>query len=129
MADDTYHIDIDARNGRAYVKAEGNISASKIQKTFFAIIMNNAWQKGDKSILWDLKKVIFPESFGFGDIFQTAQLSKTVAKPGKSAVLVRSNSDMVKKVANYYQAVATLSTPRTIGIFFYHEEAMNWLDS
>lgn len=129
MSDDAYCIDFDVHSGRAYVEAEGNISSSKIKSTFFAITMNDAWQKSDRSIIWNLKNATFPESFEFGKIFQTAQVTKNIANPGKSAVLVNNTSEMIRMVADYYRVLAKQSTPREIEIFFSNEEAMDWLDS
>lgn len=118
MTNDTYRINIDELSGRAYVEAEGIISASNVRNTFIVIAMNETWQKGDRSILWRTKRATFSESFQFGDILQSAHTSRTVAKSGKSAIVVNKTSDMLKKVANYYKSLASLSTPRKIRNIF-----------
>jgi hypothetical protein len=129
MTNDTYKINIDKLSGRAYVEAEGIISASIVRNTFLVIAINGTWQKGDKSILWRTARATFSESFEFGNIFQTARISKTAARSGKSAIVVNYTSEMIKMVADYYKALALLSTPRKIEIFFSNEEAMRWLDT
>ena len=78
--------------------------------------------------MWRLNQASFPQSFEFANIFQTTKLSIAIIKPGKTAVVVDKSSDMVKKVARFYQSIALAATPRRIEIFFDEDEAIAWLD-
>lgn len=128
MADDIYFTKIDGDNGRAFVDIEGNLNTIKIRNTFIAIRINKNWQRGDHSILWRLEKSSFPESFEFGDIINTTQLSRVVSLPCKSAIILNENSKMITMVANFYKSIASDNVDRKIEIFFNYKDAIAWLD-
>ena len=127
MSEDTYALRFDESSGCARVDIQGELDAQKIRNTFAAIALNKKWAEGERTVLWRATQALFPPSFEFADIFQTTQLSKALTKPGKSAIIVRKNSDMVKKVAHFYQGIALTSTARKIEIFFDEDEALAWL--
>ena len=128
MPEGTYLIHFDASGGRAYVNVQGALSAKKIRNTFAAIALNDMWVNGDRTVLWQARQALFAPSFEFGDIFQTTQLSKVLTKPGKSAIVVEKNSEMVKRVARFYQGIALTETARKINVFFDEDAAIAWLD-
>ena len=128
MSEGEYDIQFDESSGRAYVNVLGELDAQKIRNTFAIIVLNKKWSDGDKTVLWRLKQASFSQSFEFANIFQTTKLSIAIIKPGKSAIVVDKSSDMVKKVARFYQGIALTSTPRKIEIFFDEDEAIAWLD-
>jgi hypothetical protein len=128
MPEGTYAIDFDASAGRAYVNVQGALSAKKIRNTFAAIALNDIWANGDRAVLWQARRALFPPSFEFADIFKTTQLSKAFTKPGKSAIVVAQNSEMVKRVARFYQSIALTETTRNINVFFDEDAAVAWLD-
>jgi hypothetical protein len=128
MSEGGYDIQFDESSGRAYVNVRGELDAQKIRNAFAIIVLNKKWSDGDKTVLWRLKQASFSQSFEFANIFQTTKLSIAIIKPGKSAIVVDKSSDMVKKVARFYQGIALTSTPRKIEIFFDEDEAIAWLD-
>ena len=128
MADETYLIKIDRDNGRAFVDVEGDLNAIKIRNTFIAIRINKNWQCGDHSILWRLKKASFPDSFEFGDIITTTQLTRVVSPPCKSAIILNNNSNMIAMVASFYKSIAADDVDRQIEILFNYKDAMTWLN-
>ena len=128
MSEGEYDIQFDESSGRAYVNVLGELDAQKIRNTFAIVVLNKKWSDGDKTVLWRLKQASFSQSFEFANIFQTTKLSIAIIKPGKSAIVVDKSSDMVKKVARFYQGIALTSTPRKIEIFFDEDEAIAWLD-
>jgi hypothetical protein len=128
MSEGEYDIQFDESSGRAYVNVRGELDAQKIRNAFAIVVLNKKWSDGDKTVLWRLKQASFSQSFEFANIFQTTKLSIAIIKPGKSAIVVDKSSDMVKKVARFYQGIALTSTPRKIEIFFDEDEAIAWLD-
>ena len=128
MPDNTYAIQFDESSGCAYVDMQGELDAQKIRNTFATIALNKKWADGERTALWRATQVLFPASFEFAHIFQTTQLSKALTTPGKSAIVVEESSDMVKKVAHFYQGIATTSTARKIEVFFDEDEAVAWLN-
>jgi hypothetical protein len=128
VSEGEYDIQIDELSGRAYVNVRGELDAQKIRNAFAIVVLNKKWSDGDKTVLWRLKQASFSQSFEFANIFQTTKLSIAIIKPGKSAIVVDKSSDMVKKVARFYQGIALTSTPRKIEIFFDEDEAIAWLD-
>lgn len=128
MSEGGYDIQFDESSGRAYVNVRGELDAQKIRNAFAIVVLNKKWSDGDKTVLWRLKQASFSQSFEFANIFQTTKLSIAIIKPGKSAIVVDKSSDMVKKVARFYQGIALTSTPRKIEIFFDEDEAIAWLD-
>ena len=129
MAEDIYPIEFDRSIGRAHVKISGEINAAKIGNTFLAIAMNEDWANGDRSVLWQLERAFFPESFEFSDIFKATQISMAFAKPGKSAFVVEKSSVMQERVARFYQSIAATTTERNTNLFYSKKEAVAWLDS
>lgn len=128
MSEDIYPIQFDASRGRACVDMAGKLDAQKIRNTFAVIALNKAWVDGERTVLWRADQATFSPSFEFADIFQTTQLSKALTIPGKSAIVVAESSDMVKKVARFYQGIAMTSTPRKIEVFYDEDEAIAWLN-
>ena len=128
MPEDTYAIQFDPPGGRARVDMQGELNAQKIRNTFAVIALNKQWADGERTVLWRATQTSFPPSFEFADVFQTTQLSKALTRPGKSAIVVGKSSDMVKKVARFYQSIALTSTPRKVEVFFDEGEAIAWLD-
>jgi hypothetical protein len=123
-----YAIQFDDSSGRAYVNVQGEFDAHKIRNTFAVIVLNKKWSDGDRTVLWRLNQASLPQSFEFANIFQTAKLSIAIIKPGKSAIVVDKSSDMIRRVARFYQGIALSSTPRKIEIFYDEDEAVAWLD-
>ena len=128
MAEAKYAIRFDEATGRAHVDISGEIAPGKILNTFAAIAMNNSWAAGDRSVLWQAQEALLPESFEFADIFQATPISKAITRPGKSAIVVKKNEEMIAKVARFYQSIAATSTNRNLEIFFNAKDAMDWLD-
>ena len=128
MYEEAYVVQFDESIGRAYVDVQGKLDAQKIRNTFAIIALNKDWSNGERTVLWRANQTSFPSSFEFADIFQTTQLSKALTKPGKSAVIVQKSSDMVNRVAHFYQGLALTSTPRKIEIFLDEDEAVEWLN-
>ena len=129
MAEDVYPIKFDHSIGRAFVTITGEINAAKISNTFLAISINESWLAGDRSVLWQLENAFLPESFEFSDIFKTTQISKIFSKPGKSAFVLEKNSEMQKRVANFYKSLATTASDRKTELFSNKKDAILWLDS
>lgn len=127
MPEDTYPIRFDASGGCACVDMPGKLDAQKIRNTFAVIALNKKWADGQRTVLWLADQATFSPSFEFADIFQTTQLSKALTIPGKSAIVVAESSDMVKKVARFYQGIAMTTTPRKIEVFYDKDEAIAWL--
>ena len=128
MYEEAYVVQFDESIGRAYVDVQGKLDVQKIRNTFAIIALNKDWSNGERTVLWRANQTSFPSSFEFADIFQTTQLSKALTKPGKSAVIVQKSSDMVNRVAHFYQGLALTSTPRKIEIFLDEDEAVEWLN-
>lgn len=129
MANDIYPIEFSLCSGRAYVKINGEINATKISNTFIALTMNKIWINGDRSVLWDARNARFPELFEFSDILKETQITKYFARPGKSAVVVETSSEMQIRLAHFYKGIAAMSTGRQIELFYSQKEAEAWLDS
>lgn len=128
MDEDRYPVTIDERTGRARVEITGQLSAKKILHTFAAVSLDKRWAGGDRSVLWDARAASFPASFEFKDIFQATGISRALTRPGKSAIVVPRNADMLRKAARFYQGIAVTSTGRHIEVFFGEREATAWLD-
>jgi hypothetical protein len=128
MPDDKYPVQYDALAGYARVDLKGALSAQKIRNTFALIALNADWAKAQRKILWRALEAVFPPSFEFADIFQTTRLSKTLTKPGKSAIVVAESAGMIAKVAHFYRNIALASTQRQVEIFFDEDEALAWLE-
>ena len=128
MYEEAYVVQFDESIGRAYVDVQGKLDVQKIRNTFAIIALNKDWSDGERTVLWRANQTSLPSSFEFADIFRTTQLSKALTKPGKSAVIVKKSSDMVNKVAHFYQGLALTATPRKIEIFLDENEAVEWLN-
>jgi hypothetical protein len=129
MVNSRYLTEIDEKIGRAYVQIREDIDAVKIRNTFIAIRINKVWQRGDRSILWQLEKASFPESFEFRDIIHTSQLTRAVSLPCKSAIILNKNDIMLERVANFYKSIALITANGQIEIYFNYQEALEWLDN
>jgi hypothetical protein len=75
-----------------------------------------------------LEKSSFPESFEFGDIIKTTQLTRIVSPPCKSSIILNKNSDMIEMVASFYKSIASDNVDRKIEIFFNYKDAVAWLN-
>ena len=128
MPEDKYAIRFDETIGRAYVDLSGEIAPQKVLNTFAAITLNQKWAEGDRSVLWNAQEALLTGSFEFAHIFRATPMSKTLTKPGRSAIVVQKSDAMIAKVARFYQSIAATTTRREIEIFFSEAEADAWLD-
>lgn len=124
-----YPFTIDKAKGRAMVHITGTLCAECIGRTFLAITLDPAWYGGERSIVWHLDEARIPESFSFGEIMLNAQKVKTLTRPGKSAIVVATDSPMGRAVAEFYRNLGESLTSRNLRVCRSLPEAHAWLDS